>query len=549
VQYNLTIFSMVCFVSVSCAEPVAGTEEEVAIDVVARSVEVSTGAVSAYGKTYGASNDAGEIDEYGIGGAGYSGNTYYIDCELGKDTNDGLSPDTPWLSLEKVNTKTELGYWDTAKPNEYTNPKYHEPWKAAPSDSAFLFKRGCSFGGYINVHAFISNNVYSENLTFGAYGDSFNARPIINSVEHAKAYRATVWTNGHSIHLRNLQIINDPALLKTGVQITTGHGSTLVNVVIRDAGRDGLLAEGTNNVLVENVIIENNQLSGGRGGGFAGSGDNLKIINSTFKNNGRDPIGAHNIYVRHLHNAIIEGNHFEGGSNLGVVLHGSSDTVAIRSNLIEGNSNGIDVSGGYPEEEVFNNITIEENIIRNNGYRDGEQGYALLLRSMTNSKVINNLVFGNRLGAMTFFDKGTGDIASNNVLIAHNTFVEPASSYGVTIGGADLVGLSITNNIFVHKGENRTLFIKNTEVPLSELIMSNNLYFMPNRADGKAFNFNRATYDLGQIRTEFNKGMTAMYVDPDFVDEASFDYHLNNTSPAVAAGIGGVDSVLKVVGH
>ena len=511
--------------------------------VIARAVAIeiaSTDPVSLYGNTYGIAKDAGETDEYGIDGVNYSGNTYYIDCELGKDSNDGLSSDTPWLSLEKVNTKTSIGYWDTASPNELTNPQYHEPWTAAPSGSAFLFKRGCSFDGYINVHA-ISDGVYVENLTFGAYGDTFKARPIIKSTYATQALRATVWTNGHTIALRNLQILNDPKLDKMGVSLSKTSGCSLVNVVIKDASRDGIYADDANDLLISNSLIENNQLSGGRGGGFAGSGDNLKILNSTFKNNGRDKIGAHNIYVRHLHNATIQGNHLEGGSNLGVVLHGSSDIVLIKGNLIEGNSNGIDVTGGYAEAEVFNNITIEGNIIRNNGYREGEQGYGILLNSITNSQVINNLVVGNRIGTMSLFDSRVGDTPSESVVVAHNTFVEPASSYGATLGGEELVNISLVNNIFVHYGDDKVILTKKTDAPLSELNINHNLYFMPNKVDNKFFNFNGITYDLDQIRADFNVGFSAISSDPDFVDEEQFDYHLNNTSPAIAAGIGVID--------
>jgi len=533
----MMLIGIVCLISTSCTEKQVVTEPE------------STDPVSFYGKSYGAKSDEGEIDEYGIDGVNYSGNTYYIDCELGKDSNDGLSANTPWLSLDKVNTKTEVGYWDTAGPNIYTIPQNHEPWEAAPSNSAFLFKRGCTFSGYINVHALGANGAYVENQTFGAYGDAYKARPIIKSTDAKKAYRATVWTNGHAINLRNLQIINDPKLNKPGVSISSASGSSIINSVIKDASRDGVLAEDVNDLLISNSLIENNQLSGGRGGGFAGSGDNLKIINSTFKNNGRDHIGAHNVYVRHLHNATIQGNHLVGGSNLGVVLHGSSDTVLIKENLIEGNSNGIDVTGGYPEEEVFNNITIEGNIIRNNGYRENEQGYALLLNSMTNSKVINNLVFGNRSGAINLADNNSGDIASESVVIAHNTFVEPASSYGANLKGAGLVNISLLNNIFVHYAENRTILNKSIETPLSELDMSHNLYFMPNKVDNKVFNFNGIVYDLEQIRADFNVGFSSINSDPDFINVEQFDYHLNNDSPAVAAGAeiidGGFNGVVR----
>ena len=40
--------------------------------------------------------------------------TYYVDSELGKDTNDGLSDASPWQSLQQVNT-ADLHPGDTVR--------------------------------------------------------------------------------------------------------------------------------------------------------------------------------------------------------------------------------------------------------------------------------------------------------------------------------------------------------------------------------------------------------------------------------------------------
>ena len=149
---------------------------------------------------------------------------------------------------------------------------------------------------------------------------------------------------------------------------------------------------------------------------MAGSGSNIQVLYSTFINNGRDQVGAHNIYLRHLTNSTIQGNLLRGGSNLGIVVHGNSSGVSIVRNDIDGNSNGIDVTGGYPSEsEVFDNFVISENLIHGNGYRTGEQGYGMLIKSMTNSLIANNIVYGNRLGSLMFADGNVGDTPSSAV--------------------------------------------------------------------------------------------------------------------------------------
>jgi hypothetical protein len=483
--------------------------------------------------TYGAMPDAGETDEPNGKDIAYSGNVYYIDCEQGNDSANGMSPSKAWRSSNKVLTKTAVHYWDTVKANTNTVPKNHEPWVAAPSGSAFLFKRGCSFNGYISVHAWTASG-YSDNLTFGAYGDPAKPRPILhNQALNSKYANSTVVTNGHSIHLKNLQIMGDATNDHTAITVSNTTDTSIENCVITNAPRDGILAENTINLQIRNTLIVNNQLSGGRGGGLAGGGTGMHISRSTFINNGRDRIGAHNLYVRHLHDAVIEGNLLEGGSNLGLVLHGSSSNVVIRNNMIRGNSNGIDVTGGYAEKEVFDKIVIANNIIKDNGFREGEQGYGLLLKSMTNSIIVNNVVSGNRSGGMVFQSNNPGDPPSNNVLIAHNTFSEPTSSYGNSVSGAGMEKIAILNNIFQHLGKDRVILDKSANVKRSSLMMDHNLYYMPNRADKNVIKFNGDLFDINELKVQFAKEANGLYGNPLFKGD-SFSVKYN--SPAKGAG-------------
>jgi len=309
---------------------------------------------------------------------------------------------------------------------------------------------------------------------------------------------------------------------------------TIENCVVANAPRDGVLAEGTTNLLIRNSLIMNNQLSGGRGGGLAGSGANMRVISSTFIDNGRDKIGAHNIYLRHLHDAVISSNLLVGGSNLGFVLHGSSSNVVIANNMIKGNSNGIDVTGGYSEEELFDKIFIMNNIIEDNGFREGEQGYGMLLKSMTNSLVANNVVSGNRLGGMVFESNNAGDLPSSNVIIAHNTFSEPASSWGSRVAGAGMQEIAIVNNIFEHWGSNKVILDKNENVEKSSLIMDYNLYYMPNRADKNILRYNGELLDIAHLRAQFSKELVGHYGNPLF---ENVSFYVESGSPASGAGM------------
>src|SRR5262249_35407089 len=106
------------------------------------SFAAATSLDSYLGGTSGAAKDQGETDDPLTDGVTYAGTVYYIDSVNGDDSNSGTSPDHPWKTLAQASTKFNVGYWDTAAPNLQTDPINHPPWTAAPSGSAFLFKRG-----------------------------------------------------------------------------------------------------------------------------------------------------------------------------------------------------------------------------------------------------------------------------------------------------------------------------------------------------------------------------------------------------------------------
>lgn len=485
---------------------------------------------------YGAAGDQGQTDDPLTDAVTYAGHVYYVDCNAGSDANDGRSPATAWRTAAQVQTKTRVGYWDTVAANSNTTPPYHTPWTAAPSGSAFLFKRGCMFDGFISVHAatFTGSVItYSQNFTFGAYGSRSLARPVIKYITPSTQFRGMFWSNGHQVQIRNLHFTGNPSIVSAGISLRGVKNSSFVNSVIEDVYGDGIGADDTENFLVQNSSVLRTQAGGGRGGGLAGSGTNLRVLHSTFVDNGRDKVGAHNIYVRHLHGAVFEGNALSGGSNLGIVIHGKSENVQIRYNDIFGNSNGIDVTGGYlSEAEVFDNITIENNRIRDNGYRVGDQGYGLLLKSMVNSTIRNNLVYGNRLGTLNMADANSGDIAASNVKIFQNLFHDPGTGSGVVFNGAGLAGIDMRNNILVQLSATRTLFSKSALVPEAALTMNNNLYYAPANTTGKIFTYNATAITLGQLLSMTGKEAAGRYGDPLFISDDASDYRVQLSSPA-----------------
>lgn len=488
---------------------------------------------------YGAQQDRGQTDDPLADGISYPGQVFYVDCTAGDDSKDGRSPSTAWRTVAQVNTKTRVGYWDIVKPNSNTTPPFHEPWVAAPSGSAFLFKRGCTFDGFINVHATTivgTVSTFSQNFTFGAYGSRSMPRPRIQYTTPSSLFKGMLWSNGHAVHIKNLHLTSNATVSAPGLYLRDSKGSSVENSVIENVYGDGINADETQNLLIRNSSILRTQLSGGRGGGLVASGTGLQVLNSTFVGNGKDKIGAHNIYVRHLHDAVIHGNSMSGGSNLGIVLHGSSQNVVIRANDIFGNSNGIDVTGGYAESEVFDNITIENNRIRDNGHRLNDQGYGLLLNSMVNSSVRNNLVYGNRLGALNLRDANTGDTSTNNVQIYQNLFQDPGTGWGVVFNGAALSKIDVRNNILVQLSATRAALTKNQATPEAALNLNNNLYYSPTSTTGRVVQYNGSLLTPAELTAVTGKESAGKYADPVFVNGAQYDFRVQLASPARKQG-------------
>ena len=84
----------------------------------------------------------------------FAGSIYYVDSTNGKDLNYGLSPETAWQNINKVND-----------------------WSFFPGDS-ILFKRGEIWREQLNVS---SSGIVGEPITFGAYGKG--DKPIINGAD------------------------------------------------------------------------------------------------------------------------------------------------------------------------------------------------------------------------------------------------------------------------------------------------------------------------------------------------------------------------------
>lgn len=490
---------------------------------------------------------------------------YYMDSVSGLDTYDGRSMypgyvtnadgsqgtanagSGPWQTMFQLSTKIMQEGKDLGAPRSDTRPPFHAPWVGAPTGSMFLFKRGCTFDGVINQGPLNSSGVKQDRYSYGAYG--VGARPVITcnnfDVRSQYAYSngagGTVYSHSGTMRLMNLHILQGTAGNMTGVATCPpnvgSYGWTIRNCTVEGHYFNGILFDGGHDLACRNnLVVRNMQNPAGQGAGVSGNGPNIRIQHNTLISNGKHKTFAHNIYCNNLTNSIISDNYATLGANTGIVIHGTCSGLTIARNDLYANSNGMDISG-YGSLNVFDNTVVAYNLIHGNGYSVNDQGYGIMLKSLTNSKVFNNKVWANRLGAFILSGSNGTDIGTTNLDVVHNTFVDTSGCYGSIILGATIISLNFQNNIISSQDGNAAVTV-NSDVPLGALTLRNNLYYVPNRAANTELRIRDVNYSVASaIAAGHDAG--SIYGNPLFTNFAGNDLTLQDGSPAhwAAAGI------------
>jgi chitodextrinase len=237
--------------------------------------------------------------------------TYYVDSAAGSDSNSGTSQNSPWQSLNKVNSVV-----------------------FQPGDT-ILFKSGSAWTGTLAPQG--SGNAAAR-ITFDKYGSGAN--PIINgngAEEAVKLY------NVQYVTVQNLELTNDSAT------VAKRHG-----ILVAGQGVGTL-----NGIYLRNLNIHNVKGISDRSAS-PGMYDNAAIYVTTWD-------GATGSAISNFNDIRIENNNIHDISTIGMYFNGTStqwnDTisfstwntnVAIRNNVI--NRTGADlIVVGYGNNPVIEN--------------------------------------------------------------------------------------------------------------------------------------------------------------------------------------------------
>lgn len=166
---------------------------------------------------------------------------YYVDCINGSDIKDGLSPNSAWRSIKKVN-RTSF----------------------KPGQSLFL-KRGCTWTERLIIS---SNGTPEENILIDAYG--IGANPIINNSNYFVVSIRSSYITIQNIYAKVTPIyfesgcLNNPKGGIIGFSFESGSSyNTLKNSKVSGAYAGVFIDNNSHhNKIINNQIIDNNMMQG-----------------------------------------------------------------------------------------------------------------------------------------------------------------------------------------------------------------------------------------------------------------------------------------------
>lgn len=373
---------------------------------------------------------------YGIGGHSAQVPTNYYVSNSGSDSNNGLSPSTPWQTVGKVNS-------------------------SAPSCATVNFNGGQTFTD-TGIAPSVSGTA-SCALTFTSYGTGrATIAPTSASVVPFKLL------NQDYVTLNNLNLTAGASAQSFWLSSTSGtHTNITMNNFTATGGNNGAVggdagSAGWNNVLIENFLILNSAGAGlGAYGNVAGTQTNSNIIvqNGTIHDNGLNGVFLGNVNGGLIQNVVAYNN---GGTStvgpVGIWTY-ESNAVTIQFNESYNNTSangtdgdGFDIDGGttnclaqynYSHGNLgtgyllwnyagvtWNNNTVRYNISENDGSQPGgfygsiTFGKGSGASAVTNAQVYNNTIYtnlGSGFSAIAVRDAGTTGHVANNILYTSST--------------------------------------------------------------------------------------------------------------------------------
>jgi hypothetical protein len=496
----------------------------------------------------------------GLAGTAFSATYYVCDCGPGSATGcvvgddnrtpiQAQNPATPWRTYQKAQSQFEF----------------------LQAGDQILFARGGSFAAteehWVNYNCTADNRCIIADYT-PPWASGNEDRPLLTNTSGG-IFR---FEDGGDPDPDGGYIVRNLRLKGGGVESAFFFYNDVDDVLLDNLVIDGfgiaVCIEGSNppnppgssdgrnsRIVLKNSLIVNNGTMG-----FLGRLYNGLIENNDFENNGfavssaDEAIRNHNLYISAGINSTIRNNRLYhsamfGGSCQGVslVVHGNSQHLTIEGNVVRedvGAANntcwGIAVDPGYgPDDEDggaenFSGTVIRGNKIINTG------NIAIGAASCPDSVIENNVIiheqsFGTTGIAVPDRDRGSNDVADNNMIVRNNSiYIATPDSTGISVGGEGSHHTVVSNTV-QFAGTGYFTFL-NLNLPFTNYAaVDYNLCYMPN-ADNEIWEKSR-NLSLAAWKTASTFDLHSKIANPLFTNPANGDLSISGvTSPLVGAG-------------
>jgi hypothetical protein len=440
--------------------------------------------------------------------------TYYV-ANTGFDTNNGLSPSSPWKTIGKVNTAITAG---TIKVGD-----------------DIYFKRGDTFtDASLTVKV---GGTSSDWLVIGAYGTGVN--PIIDSTVKG----VTITTKDvNYVRVENFTLSNQAGY---GVECAVANHTNiyLFNLVVSDNGDCGIYFDRTYYPTVENCTVHDVHTGGIV---FYGSSSHRisygKILNCTVYNCGlvtpSDGIIIHegDSLEPYGKNFLIKGCESYGNSEQGYDFYGGhgGGNIACIDCISHNNDGFVDFGADGNNVTFINCLSYDENLFSDSA--------AITVGNNVNQVIMRNtIVYRSQWYTFVTYDD-IGTTSCQNITVYNSDFItdEPAGNYPLFYEntGKDK-NLIFKNNIFMNLNSATTGLLVRYATPdtpaSTNSNWSHNIWWNNGGAVSNQWYYGGTLHNWASWIT-LAQTVGDIRDDPELADIANHDFTLDTTSPCIDTG-------------
>ena len=291
---------------------------------------------------------------------------YYV-RKTGSDSNNGLSPDSAFLTIQKAASSTEAGDMVFVGAGTY-DEEVNIP-NSGTSDKKIIFVADTS-GNYTGDSGEVK---ISANNNYGFYisGQKYIE---IYGFEIGNASSSAVYISGSNSS--DIELVNNTIALNSG---------------------DGIYVQGASN-----VVISNNQIYSNRKGVYLDSANSASLVGNIVHDNSSD-----GIFLEKSGKFDLDFNETFSNGRDGILVSNNSNNGKIQNNTSYLNSqNGI---------EAYDHIASVD-VLENKSYSNSGKGIAFNGNVSNTNKIASNLVYDNQESGISLSDNCVNNTISNNTV-------------------------------------------------------------------------------------------------------------------------------------